>query len=332
VTAILGEQNLEAPTGSLGADSKNVFQFTMKYRGRLKSVEEFQNTVSPTEPIRIVPSIPVSARYAYYKYLPTPSRHRLPLYEFTMKYRGRLKSVEEFQNTVLRAEDDGSTLRLKDVAKVELGALSYSFHGKTNGHPGVTFMAFQVAGANATSVNEAITDKLNEMSKDLPAGTEFLSMMSSNDFLFASIHNVVETLVIAIILVILRCVAGIKLCLHCLYHYNSVINYRTDGKHQSEKRKNVDTESGCRQTGSSNDFLFASIHNVVETLVIAIILVILVVYFFLQDFKSTLIPSISIIVSLVGTFACLTAAGFSINILTLFALVLAIGTVVMTLL
>lgn len=120
-----------------------------------------------------------------------------------MKYRGRLKSVEEFQNTVLRAEDDGSTLRLKDVAKVELGALSYSFHGKTNGHPGVTFMAFQVAGANATSVNEAITDKLNEMSKDLPAGTEFLSMMSSNDFLFASIHNVVETLVIAIILVIL---------------------------------------------------------------------------------------------------------------------------------
>lgn len=201
VTAILGEQNLEAPTGSLGADSKNVFQFTMKYRGRLKS-------------------------------------------------------VEEFQNTVLRAEDDGSTLRLKDVAKVELGALSYSFHGKTNGHPGVTFMAFQVAGANATSVNEAITDKLNEMSKDLPAGTEFLSMMSSNDFLFASIHNVVETLVIAIILVIL------------------------------------------------------------------------VVYFFLQDFKSTLIPSISIIVSLVGTFACLTAAGFSINILTLFALVLAIGTVV----
>ncbi len=105
-------------------------------------------------------------------------------------------------------------------------------------------------------MNEAITDKLNEMSKDLPAGTEFLSMMSSNDFLFASIHNVVETLVIAIILVIL------------------------------------------------------------------------VVYFFLQDFKSTLIPSISIIVSLVGTFACLTAAGFSINILTLFALVLAIGTVV----
>lgn len=79
---------------------------------------------------------------------------------------------------------------------------------------------------------------------------------------------------------------------------------------------------------SSNDFLFASIHNVVETLVIAIILVVLVVYFFLQDFKSTLIPSISIIVSLIGTFACLMAAGFSINILTLFALVLAIGTVV----
>ena len=79
---------------------------------------------------------------------------------------------------------------------------------------------------------------------------------------------------------------------------------------------------------SSNDFLFASFFNVVETLVIAIILVVLVVYFFLQDFKSTLIPSFSIIVSLIGTFACLMAAGFSINILTLFALVLAIGTVV----
>ena len=79
---------------------------------------------------------------------------------------------------------------------------------------------------------------------------------------------------------------------------------------------------------SSNDFLYASIHNVVETLVIAILLVILVVYFFLQDFKSTVIPSISIIVSLIGTFACLSIFGFSINILTLFALVLAIGTVV----
>ncbi len=118
------------------------------------------------------------------------------------------------------------------------------------------FIVFQTAGSNATAVNEEISAQLDEMSKSLPSGTEFVTMMSSNDFLFASIHNVVETLIIAIILVVL------------------------------------------------------------------------VVYFFLQDFKSTLIPSISIIVSLIGTFACLVAAGFSLNILTLFALVLAIGTVV----
>ena len=201
VTAVLGEQNIEAPTGSLGENSKNVFQFTMKYRGRLKS-------------------------------------------------------VEEFQNTVVRSQSDGSVLRLKDVADVALGTLTYSFRSEMDSKPAVLFMMFQTAGSNATAVNKQITAQIDEMRKSLPEGTEFVTMMSSNDFLFASIHNVVETLVIAIILVIL------------------------------------------------------------------------VVYFFLQDFKSTLIPSISIIVSLVGTFACLVAAGFSLNILTLFALVLAIGTVV----
>ena len=201
VTAVLGEQNIEAPTGALGENSDHVFQYTMKYKGRLKS-------------------------------------------------------VEEFENMVIRSNQDGSVLRLKDIAEVELGRLSYSYHGEVDGAPGVTFMVFQVAGANATAINEEISKLLDELSKDLPAGTEFVQMMSANDFLFASIHNVVETLVIAILLVIL------------------------------------------------------------------------VVYFFLQDFKSTIIPSISIIVSLVGTFACLQIAGFSINILTLFALVLAIGTVV----
>ena len=201
VTSVLGEQNLESPTGSLGENSNNVFQFTMKYRGRLKS-------------------------------------------------------VEEFQDIVIRSQEDGSVLRLKDIAKVELGTLSYSFQSEMDSKTAVMFIVFQTAGSNATAVNEEITAQLDEMSKSLPKGTEFVTMMSSNDFLFASIHNVVETLVIAIILVIL------------------------------------------------------------------------VVYFFLQDFKSTLIPSISIIVSLVGTFACLVAAGFSLNILTLFALVLAIGTVV----
>ena len=201
ITAILGEQNIEAPTGSLGESSKNVFQFTMKYRGRLKS-------------------------------------------------------VEEFQNTVVRSREDGSILRLKDVAEVELGTMTYSFRSEMDSQPAVLYMIFQTAGSNATAVNKEITAQIERMEKNLPEGTEFVTMMSSNDFLFASIHNVVETLIIAIILVIL------------------------------------------------------------------------VVYFFLQDLKSTLIPSISIIVSLVGTFACLVAAGFSLNILTLFALVLAIGTVV----
>ena len=201
VTAVLGEQNMESPTGSLGENSDNVFQFTMKYRGRLKS-------------------------------------------------------VDEFKDIVVLSKEDGSVLRLKDIAEVELGTLSYTFKNELDGKPAVMFIVFQTAGSNATAINDKIAAELEEINKTLPAGTEFVTMLSSNDFLFASIHNVVETLIIAIILVIL------------------------------------------------------------------------VVYFFLQDFKSTLIPSISIIVSLIGTFACLVAAGFSLNILTLFALVLAIGTVV----
>ncbi len=201
ITAALGEQNLESPTGSLGENSPNTFQFTMKYRGRLTD-------------------------------------------------------ISEFENIVLSSKEDGHVLRVKDVARVELGTQSYAFDSNVDGHPSCTFMVFQVAGSNATEVNARITALLNDLSEDLPEGTEFMTMMSSNDFLFASIHEVVETLVIAIILVIL------------------------------------------------------------------------VVYFFLQDFKSTIIPSISIIVSLVGTFAAMQIAGFSINILTLFSLVLVIGTVV----
>ena len=201
ITAVLNEQNIEAPTGSLGENSDNVFQYTMKYRGRLDD-------------------------------------------------------MSEFENIVVRAGSDGSVLRLKDIAKVELGRESYSFHGELDGNPGVTLMVFQVAGSNATEVNSEVSAKIEELSADLPVGLEFTQMMSTNDFLFESINNVVETLVIAIILVIL------------------------------------------------------------------------VVYFFLHDFRSTIIPSLSIIVSLVGTFTCLTIAGFSINILTLFALVLAIGIVV----
>ncbi len=201
IAAVIGEQNLEVPTGQLGENTDNTYQFTMKYTGRLKSVDEFKNIVIHSTP-------------------------------------------------------NGQVLRLKDVAEVELGAMTYAFYSDVDGQPGVPFLAFQVAGANATEVNQRISAELEEIKKELPEGTEFRPLMSSNDFLFASIHNVVETLVLAIILVVL------------------------------------------------------------------------VVYFFLQDFKATLIPSISIIVSLIGTFACMTAAGFTLNILTLFALVLVIGTVV----
>ncbi len=175
---------------------------------------------------------------------------------YTMKYTGRLTKIEEFDNIVIKALPDGNILRLRDVAKSELGAVSYSFHGGANNHNAVCFISFQVAGANAKETNDLIIAKLDELSKDLPNGLKFTTLQCSNDFLMASIANVEETLIVAIILVIL------------------------------------------------------------------------VVYFFLQDFRATIIPSISIIVSLVGTFACLAIAGFSLNLLTLFALVLAIGTVV----
>ena len=201
ITAVLAEQNIEASTGSLGENSKNAFQYTMKYSGRLT----------------------------------------LP---------------EEFENIVILAQDDGTILRLKDVADIELGRESYSYVGKTNGHPGVSTMVFQTAGSNATEVVNQINELLDEVEADLPKGIAI-----------AHLHSV-------------------------------------------------------------NDFLFASINEVIKTLIEAIILVVLVVYVFLQDIRSTLVPTISILVSLIGTFAFLAVAGFSINLLTLFALVLAIGTVV----
>ena len=177
-------------------------------------------------------------------------------YQYSMEYKGTLKTVEEFNDIVLRTSDGGYLLRLGDVAKVEIGAESYSFLSNINGKPGAMMMIFQSPGANATEVNARITKVCEDMQKTMPAGLEFVTMMTSDDFLFAAIHNVVETLIIAIFLVIL------------------------------------------------------------------------VVFFFLQNFKATIIPSISIIVSLLGTFAIVMVAGFSLNILTLFALVLAIGTVV----
>ena len=201
VTAALAEQNIESATGTLGENSQNTFQYTMKYRGR----------------------------------------HQTP---------------EEFGEIVLLSKPDGTLLRLKDIADIELGSESYAYKGYTNGHPGVSTMIFQTAGSNATQVVNDVNALLDELQAELPKGI-------------------------------------------AIAHLQSV-----------------------------NDFLYASMKEVVKTLFEAILLVILVVYVFLQDIRSTLIPTVSILVALVGTFGFLAFAGFSINLLTLFALVLAIGTVV----
>ncbi|MBO7103630.1 MAG: efflux RND transporter permease subunit, partial [Bacteroidaceae bacterium] len=177
-------------------------------------------------------------------------------YQYTMEYKGTLKTIEEFNDIVLKTNDSGHLLHLSDVAEVEIGAMSYNFISNIGGKPGTIFMVFQAPGANATEVNARIDQLYEELKPMMPAGMEFVKLETSDDFLYAAIGNVVETLIIAIILVIL------------------------------------------------------------------------VVFFFLQNFKATIIPSISIIVSLLGTFAIVSLAGFSLNILTLFALVLAIGTVV----
>lgn len=175
---------------------------------------------------------------------------------YTMKYRGRLMTPEEFGEIVVRSTPDGKVLRLKEIADISLGQETYSYKSDFNGHPGVACMVFQTAGSNATEINREIDTFLAETSKTLPKGVEVSQLMSTNEFLFASIHEVVKTLIEAILLVIL------------------------------------------------------------------------VVYIFLQDIRSTLIPLVGIFVSLIGTFAFMAIAGFSINLITLFALVLVIGTVV----
>jgi len=177
-------------------------------------------------------------------------------YQYTMKYRGRLSTPEEFENLVIRSLPNGDILRLKDVAKVELGAENYNFFNQVNGHPNTMFSIYQTAGSNASEIIGEIDAVLEEMSEDLPKGLEFVTLSDTNRFLKASIKEVIITLIISILLVVL------------------------------------------------------------------------VVYLFLQDLRSTLIPTISIFVSIIGTFAFMAVAGFSINLLTLFALVLAIGTVV----
>lgn len=197
VEAALSSQNIEASTGSIGEDSKNVYQYTLKYKGRLET-------------------------------------------------------EQEFEEIVIRAYEDGRVLKLKDIATVELGAQSYNtYTGAVNGAPGSTCMVNQTAGTNANEIITNIDKYLESFKESLPKDVEVVELMSTKNFLDASIHEVIKTLLEAIILVVL------------------------------------------------------------------------VVYVFLQNPRSTLIPTISIFVSLIGTFAFLYIAGFSINLLTLFALVLA---------
>ena len=177
-------------------------------------------------------------------------------FQYTLRYKGRLQTQEEFENIVIRATEDGQVLRLKDVAGVELGRLTYGFTNLVNGHPGVTCIVFQTAGSNATQIINDIEDLLKRTEDTLPPGVKV---------------NISQ---------------------------------------------------------NANDFLFASIHEVIKTLLEAFLLVFIVVYIFLQDFRSTLIPAIAIPVALVGTFFILYLIGFSINLLTLCAMVLAIAIVV----
>ena len=177
-------------------------------------------------------------------------------YQYTLRYKGRLQQTTEFENIVIKALENGEILRLKDVANVELGRLSYGFNNMVNGHKAVSCIIFQMAGSNATQTISDIEALLDDYSSKLPAGLKI---------------NIAQ---------------------------------------------------------SANDFLFASIHEVIKTLIEAFILVFIVVYIFLQDMRSTLIPAIAIPVALIATFFVLQLIGFSINLLTLSAMVLAIAIVV----
>lgn len=201
IEAVLDEQNVESPTGTLGAESANTFQYVLKYRGR---------------------------------------------YELE----------EDYGNMVIKSLPGGDVLRLRDVARIEMGAENYAMQSQTSGHPGANCMMAQTSGSNANEIIKEIDKVSSDIASSLPKGMVLTDITSTKDFLDASIANVVETLFVAIVLVVL------------------------------------------------------------------------VVYLFLHDLRATLIPSLAIIVSLTGTFAFIYAAGFSLNLLTLFALVLVIGTVV----
>ena len=201
ITAVLGEQNVESPTGTLGAESANTFQYVLKYRGRFEDEADYGDMV--------IKSLP-----------------------------------------------GGEVLRLSDVARIELGAENYALLSQTDGHPGANCMIAQTSGSNANEIIKEIDAVSEQIREELPKGMVLEDLMSTKDFLDASISNVIQTLLLAILLVVL------------------------------------------------------------------------VVYLFLHDIRATLIPAMAIIVSVVGTFAFIYAAGFSLNLLTLFAIVLVIGTVV----
>ena len=177
-------------------------------------------------------------------------------FQYTIRYKGRLQQPEEFENIVIKALENGEVLRMKDIADIELGRLSYNFNNKVNGHKAVSCIVYQMAGTNATQTISDLEKVLEEASETLPSGLKI---------------NIAQ---------------------------------------------------------SANDFLFASIHEVIKTLIEAFILVFIVVYIFLQDMRSTLIPAIAIPVALIATFFVLKLIGFSINLLTLSAMVLAIAIVV----
>lgn len=177
-------------------------------------------------------------------------------FQYVIKYSGRLKNEDEFGNIVVRSNDNGQLLRLKDIARIELGSQNYTTSSATNGKPSVSLAITQTAGSNAAQIIEESLRIVEEASKDFPKGVKYVDL------------------------------------------YNA------------------------------NHFLYASIEKVIETLIEAFILVFIVVFVFLQNFRSTLIPAIAVPVAIVGTFFFLNLFGFTINLLTLFALVLAIGIVV----
>ncbi|WP_159021377.1 efflux RND transporter permease subunit [Formosa sp. L2A11] len=177
-------------------------------------------------------------------------------YQYTLKYKGKLANASEFEDIIIKTTDDGRILRLKDVARVELGSQSYSTSTMINGHPGIGVAIAQSSGSNAQEVVENSIATLKAASVNFPEGIKYVELVNANNFLDASIEKVIHTLIEAFLLVFL------------------------------------------------------------------------VVFIFLQDWRSTLIPAISVPVAIIGTFFFLSVFGFTINLLTLFALMLAIGIVV----